>query len=784
MADSADSMQVIFSYLESPTLRANRGALSNAAKGQIMKETSGQHNIFRTKSIPWEKDELDKFLHSPVVFSGHEFKGGKRDKHHYKQTNVLVVDLDADMTPPEAFQILTSIPNNPYFHLSYSSNHKPGEADKMHIIMPLSEPILTMADHSLLAEWVLSTFVKCDDSVRTDTARGIIRSNKAYQPQTMFGGNKPLSTLHILEAARLKVMREKMETQARDNKHLADHNNFYFTLDTPIYDGDRMEHTVEDLMNMLLSENYVNRDTQFQKIPIFCPVCGFDTQVRSEANPNLLAQNAFIRVGDNKLPYINCRSCAARGKGHDKKGSWFLDRKQQAEMVQDTQNFVVFRDRLTDRWYHGHNCDLRESYVFDPLNKEGSIRQIFWEEARVDMQDSKKLPSAVFKLDFANPLQVDMENNFVNKYTKSKPMRDTDEWLANLTSAPKTTPIPKYSRLLIKHVAGDDEEMAELFIDWLAYIYQERIKTRNAFLFQGTQGTGKDFMLNHLIAPVFGHLYVQAVNQDRLASPFNSMLESNIFLAINEVQTDFSSSENANKVAACLKMAVSDIELAVEGKGVDIRHGENNSNIICFSNKPNGVKLETGDRRFNVCPRQVLKMVHTEWFPIKAEPGEDGPDAKKFESVLHKETAQWAKHLATRKYRKNIASHVIMNVAKKMLMAITQTYTEQFIDHTQPGKINWEWLEDNVEIYPHDDDLKAQALIYQRKALPLTDEWKKYLTKSEMKLLYENVCNLGKVVIGPKFKNILTQHQLSYGKQMRINGKLERPVLPFDYHVN
>jgi len=764
---------VKFSFIESPTLRQNTAELSSAAKNAVMRETSGKFNPFQTTTVKWSKEEIDKFVHSPVVFSGHEFEGGKRNRQSYLQTNVLIIDMDDDMTPGQALDILNKIPGSPLYHLSYSSNHSPGKVDKMHIVMPLSEPFISIEEHDLLAEWVLLTFEACDSSVRTDVARGIIRSNPKFISQTVFGGVSPLSKEHILDQA----ITQKIKAEIQINQELAANKEFSLALESTVYDEDRHPFTIKQLMERLKSDEFVHRSWEYQKIPIFCPVCGFDTQVRSEKNPKLLGQNAFIRIGKNGAPYINCRSCQARGEGIDKKGSWFLEDAQKAKIIQKQNNFIIFKDTITDRWYKGFVCPNRKRFVFDPLKSHASIIHAFWELGKIENIDPKKLPSAVFKLDFSNPAQIDFDNYIVNRYVPTTILQKTDLWVLDQPDNYEH-PLPKNTYNLIKHLSGDDEEMTQLFIDWLAYIYQKRTKTYTAFLFQGIQGTGKDFMLKRVIKPIFGESYCQVINQDRLASQFNSMFEENIFLVLNEVQTDFSSTENANKVAACMKMAISDTSVAVEGKGVDLRHGDNNANIIAFSNKPNAVKLEQGDRRFNVCPRQEVKLKFAEWLPVPYLENTNPPekDPEKFESIIQAELEDFAKHLATRQYRPNIHTYTHTNEAKLNLMSITQTYTEQFFEHVKPGEIDWEWLEDALADYPWDIPKMAAAAINMRKTLPPDDDWHKVLSKTEMKALYENICNNGKVTNTPKFKNLLVQHGLTYDKQVRINGSRERPV--------
>lgn len=753
---------VTFSYIESPTLKQTTGALTGADKNSIMQETSGINNKFKTKSIPWERTALNEFLHSPIVFSGHEFTNGVRNRENYKQTNVLVIDMDDDMSPGQAIDKLAKLPGAPLYHLSYSSNHKVTGPFKMHIVMPLSEPIKSQREHELLAEWVLLAFEACDHKVRTDVARGIIRSNPQFQHSIFMGGNEPLSTKRVLDVARIKRLQEQISTNQDKVSKLKKGDSFTFTLHDTIFDENRIEYTVQELIDRLNSNEFHSKSFQYKKIPIFCPICGFDTQVRSEKDPRLLKQNAFIRIGENKLPYINCQSCAARGEGQDKNGSYFLNNQDQASLAQKIHNFFIFRDKLADRWWEVSFSKLQNHIAFFPLNKTSSIEHAYWQHAKVAPPDFKTLPQAEFKLRFDRKELYDFKEGFVNKFFPTKYMKEADELAKLHSGAP--APLPHYTALLIRHISASDE-MFEAFLDWLAWIYQRRTKTIVAWLFQGVQGTGKDIFYSHVIQRIFGAKYCAHIDQKRLQSPFNSVLEDNIFIKFNEVQTDFAS-DDANLIAARIKMAISDTHIEVERKGIDADHGENNSNILFFSNQPNAVRLETSDRRFNVCERQESPLDRQDWIPNKS--------IEELILRIDEESARFALHLATRDVPEDANKRIIHTRAKDALLLLTKSYTEAFLEKLLPAQVDWEWLLENA------DSTEARAIASKRDMMPLDSHLRRFITKQEARILYIDIVNGGRGITSQKFTNILVTKGLK-SHRISIQGVKYDVVVPINY---
>ncbi len=736
-----------------------KGALSSTNKDMIMREISGETKSFETKVIPWNKESLDEFLHSPIVFSGHEFEDGYRHRSTYMQTNVLVIDIDGTSTLTEIVDKLESLPFVPMYHISFSSNHDPNGIHKLHIVIPLSEPIISLEEHDALALWVKTYFPECDNKVRTDIARGIIRSNPKFRDQTLFGGTIPLQTKRILEEAKTKNVQTYIEANQNAVTNLKKGTPYSFSLDTIIYDENKNKASVREIMKILSSPPFSDMTTDYRKIAIFCPLCGFDTQVRSEKNVNLLKQNAFIRIGEDSLPYINCQSCGSRNQGADKKGSYFLDTREQTSFLQKEKQFFIFRDTITDSWWECSYSKLQQKQVFKPLSSRQSIEHTYWQHLKREMPDIKEFPQYEMRLAFNNPKVLDEENSFVNRYIPTKVMQ-------NVLNADKVyQEVPPNIKRLILHICGESDFLYEKFIDWIAYIFQRRSKTYIAWIFQGVQGVGKDFFMDQILRPIFGYEHCATIDQKRLVSQFNTILEENVFLTLNEIQTDFSAGDS-NLIAARIKMLITDKHIPIEGKGINIRHGLNNVNVMGFSNKFNTVHLEQGDRRFNVCPRQETKLINCDWLP-------ELKNTKSLEPIIQKELPQFTMHLATRPITDDAALKVYNTIDKKRLILLTGSYTDQFFEHIVPGNIDWEWLQDNLN-YEIKEAESLANIVERRSNLPKDDPEYHNISFLEAKALFTNIVKCGNRITSQEFNRKLAQVSL---KTVKTRLKNENVLL-------
>ena len=144
------------------------------------------------------------------------------------------------------------------------------------------------------------------------------------------------------------------------------------------------------------------------------------------------------------------------------------------------------------------------------------------------------------------------------------------------------------------------KEYLERFLNWIAFILQERVKSYTAWLItSNVQGIGKDLLFIRILMPLFGEKQSQLMNGSRIAKNFNK-IDMNCFLrGYNEVFSAGNAKENLHRKES-LKDLITAPYQSIEIKGVDTFQTSNFMNFILFSNSEHPIFLDDEDRRFNV----------------------------------------------------------------------------------------------------------------------------------------------------------------------------------------
>jgi len=488
------------------------------------------------------------------------------------------------------------------------------------------------------------------------------------------------------------------------------------TLDTVVLDVDKQPLLIRDIT---------------EKTQIFCPFC--DPEERH--NPD--SHNAAVYI-KNGVPSIYCSSCESRGRGLGKKGVYLLDATQAFNLAVEHNGVIVFRDIITDKYYLGEYSRVQDTYCFNAISKQNISNALI--ERGIPVPDV--FPEMEFLPDFTSDEIIDMDKKFVNRYVVPKVLRQDPV-------AGKGKTVPKYTGLLTKHICGDDPDVYNLLINHLAYIVQNRLKTRVAFIFQGTQGTGKGIWFNFVLAPIFGRNYCADVLQKVFVKEFNMFLENNICILVDEVEANFS--ETNNEITRVLKQVIADTYISVEGKGVDIRNGRNNANIFFATNKRNGVHIEPGDRRFIVAPRQEKKVYDLPWYT----------DDEEMIAKLQSETEEFVAYLKQYPVDMTKINRPFDNAAKQALIDLSKTNADYFFEAVKEG--NWEWLNENI-VPNTNNDWISFGIQETVNRIKLSDK----VSRDDLNNIYNNIS--GKHINPASFTRLCKLHGLEI-KQLWIDGE-------------
>jgi len=224
---------------------------------------------------------------------------------------------------------------------------------------------------------------------------------------------------------------------------------------------------------------------------------------------------------------------------------------------------------------------------------------------------------------------------------------------------------------IIRHATGGDVE-CERFINWLAYVFQNRTKTGTAWILHGCPGTGKGLITQQILPRIFGEDYCATVQVANLKQVYNGWIEQAMFVTVDEANTDDAGQES--------KAVIEKLKLWITEKRIPLRHMqqterqvENFSNFIFTSNDFGVLPIQQGDRRFNVGVRQEE--------PLVVPPS--------VVNDIKNEIQQFAGYLHGYEVNKEEVHKPFMNEAKRIIMEYKLSSIEEFVRAVQDGDLMW-----------------------------------------------------------------------------------------------
>ena len=150
--------------------------------------------------------------------------------------------------------------------------------------------------------------------------------------------------------------------------------------------------------------------------------------------------------------------------------------------------------------------------------------------------------------------------------------------------------------MFLSHVAFTLERPSEqeLFLDWMAYIYQNPGKRVGwAMLLQGAPGTGKSYFGN-----VFEELLgsnVRSLDTQAISGRFTGWAHGSLVTVVEEIRI---AGTNKYEILDKLKPIISNSTIQIEEKGRDHRTVPNFTSYLLLTNHKDAVPLGDGERRY------------------------------------------------------------------------------------------------------------------------------------------------------------------------------------------
>jgi hypothetical protein len=430
---------------------------------------------------------------------------------------------------------------------------------------------------------------------------------------------------------------------------------------------------------------------------------------------------------------------------------------------------VVFNDVRTDLYYRGTIDRIKNTVI--SMNTCGRQSLEDWMvQHQADMPDN--VPVFNYEFDPTDQRTVDLPQRFINRYQPTPVMSnppEIDERYVGLnynTWVEAETLCPNIFKV-IRSVTGDSHREMGHFINWLAYIIQEKKKTQTAWVLHGVEGTGKGILFERVLRPIFGAKYAVQINMSTLEDGFNGWLEEALIVMVDEFQ--FSTAKNRQAVLNTLKNYITEPTAWVRAMRTNGLSIPNFSNWILCGNERDMMRPGDEDRRYNIAPRQDTKLLNRY------------PELVGNLDVLNDEAPAFAAMLMTFKYRETAVREAIDNDAKNNMRASARTVVEDFIQALRVGDLDF-FLDimhrsDTMDVDPNLPAAKNVVRGIVRNLEP----GKGYL------LTVSNTLSLFKVLVGDSkmaptaFGKLLGRAGM-HSERVRVNGAQDRYLnIPFTH---
>lgn len=369
---------------------------------------------------------------------------------------------------------------------------------------------------------------------------------------------------------------------------------------------------------------------------------------------------------------------------------------------------IVLRDYNTDTLFNGifdsNTQQFTDDYPLLPTSKN-NVESFYMSHGRVPpdfIPDGRVIFNPTDNGPAVNLKDVPY---YVNTHTKTKYVLNPTVPKAPMQFGHAKTLKNKCPLIytIMYHMLGEGDEEFERFINWLAYIYQTRKKTIVAWVLTGTQGTGKGLFYTRILRGLFGFKHVPMRYLQNMEEHFNLYMRDALFLIVDEFHMA-SSAVGASKMADKLKNQITEPTITIRGMRSNQDEIPSYTNYLFLTNRVDAVNLETGDRRYNISPKQDVKIL--EKYPnLLADLSTDKLDT---------ELWNFAGILSTFAVEEKLVNTPIDNQAKDTMRNVSMSVFDEFCQALKKGQLSYfvEILEINTASVLHANEIEvAQRLL-------------------------------------------------------------------------
>lgn len=260
---------------------------------------------------------------------------------------------------------------------------------------------------------------------------------------------------------------------------------------------------------------------------------------------------------------------------------------------------LAFRDAASGVYKHGKYDPGTDTLLLNDARNEKQVRD-FCMQNEMPMGDFVPIWDMVF-----NPqsdVRLDIDERRINLFQRS-------EFMLGFKPSKKSSP-PKTIAKIVSHVLAHDPAAIAHLYNWLAFIVQRRERPSTAWVWYGTEGTGKGLLANKVLRPMLGMGQTTIRRGGELAEPYNGYMKNNMLVIFDEAH--IAEMKDAEAIMGKLRNFITEPTVSLRMMHANAIEIPNFAGIICMSNKPNVVLLQKKDRRWNIGPFQHQKLELTE----------------------------------------------------------------------------------------------------------------------------------------------------------------------------
>lgn len=339
---------------------------------------------------------------------------------------------------------------------------------------------------------------------------------------------------------------------------------------------------------------------------------------------------------------------------------------QQSQPTEGGELVLAFRDKRTAQYFNGTWTEATQTLDLHPAKSELQLNH--WMQNH-NLPPFEVIPVWDMHFNPRSNIIIDEDTHIINTYVPTPYFRQDFSKPGSLANC------PLIKRIMMHTISdGKDDDTFEHWLNWLAVVFQLKRKPKTAWVWQGTQGTGKGLIVANILTPLLGTRYVAQKRASELEEKFNGWMETALIAFIDEVQV--SASQRKDLISGDLRSFITEDWVTIRHMSKASVMTENFTGFILSTNKNDPVMIDYTDRRYNVGMFQNTRLEITD---------------DEIHNQLPKELPAFMHYIMTRKADVQQALTVIKNKAHNDLIDNNKTSADITASQLANGDIVALW---------------------------------------------------------------------------------------------